>query len=207
MPPARATNRAGSEQPGYYNVQFPLEIAEPVQQKKAQFPSEIAESSPSEQKAGLQFPLEIAEGSERKDHADISELATKPPPVSFQPHSMLALSDEPSYVDDVVKADTVMDDTLIVVPSAKYSLRVEDVVDVALTFRARELLRHKSSIGDRPAFIHNPLDYIRWWLLYPGRLEFLFWLGGAILLGVVMCVVLVVVGLRLGFMSFGHFVH
>jgi len=137
---------------------------------------------------------------------------TKPPAVPVQPHSVLALGDEPSYIDAVVEADTVMDDTLIVVPSlpanaALYSPQVEDIVDVALTVRARELLRRKSSTEDRPAFIHNPLDYIRWWLLYPGRLEFLFWLGGAVLLGMMICAVLVVTGLGLGVMSFGHLAH
>ncbi len=210
MPSARATNRVASVQPDHYNVQFPLEIAEPVQQKKAglQFPLEIAE--PVQQNGtSFQFPLEIPEGPER---ADISELATHPPPALFHPHSVLVPGDEPSYIDDVVAADTVMDDTLIVVSSLptavdRYTTQVEDVVDVALTVRARELLGRKGSMEDRPAFIHNPLDYVRWWLLCPGRLEFLFWLGGAVLLGMIMCVVLVVTGLGLGVMSFGHLAH
>ncbi len=217
--------------------QFPVEIAEPAQKQKAgwQFPLEIAE--PVQQKAGWQFPVEIAEPAVRGDKnvsleyasfpvvlpdeldrgqvyraevRDICELATNPPPTALRAHSVLALNDEPSYVDAVVAADTVMDDTLVVVPSlpitdaALYLTQVEDVVDVALTVRARALLLHKGSIEDRPAFIHNPFDYVRWWLLYPGRLEFLFWLGGAVLLGVMMCAVLVMMGLGLGFMSFGH---
>ena len=28
----------------------------------------------------------------------------------------------------------------------------------------------------------NPIENIRWWLLYPGRLEFLLWAGGTLLL-------------------------
>ena len=143
---------------------------------------------------------------------DFCKLATNPPPPTLRPHSDLMFHDEPASIDDVVEADTVMDDTLTVTPSLpipieKYATRVEDVVDVALAVRARELLRRKGSRENQPAFIHNPLDYIRWWLLYPGRLEFLFWLGGAVLLGVILCVVLVILGLGMGWMSFGHLVH
>lgn len=144
---------------------------------------------------------------------DISELETNPPPAPRQPRSMLALHNEPFSVDDIVAANTVMDDTLIVMPPAKapdialYETRVEDIVDVALTARARQLLHYKGSAENVPAFAHSPLDYLRWWLLYPGRLEFLFWLGGALLLGIVMCIVLVMTGLGLGFMSFGHMSH
>ena len=143
---------------------------------------------------------------------DTCELPTNPPPGLFQSHNVLALYDEPSYIDDVVEADTVMDNMLTVVPSLPseldlYPTRIEDVVDVALTLRARKLLLRKGSMEDRPAFIHDPLDYMRWWLLSPGRLEFLFWLGGALLLGAIMCAVLVMTGLGLGWMSFGHLGH
>lgn len=135
----------------------------------------------------------------------IDELDTLPPIGE-------SVYDEPSYIDAVVEADTVMDDTLIIVPSLpsdidRYPTLVEDAVDVALTVRARELLSRNRLQEDRPAFIHNPLDYVRWWLLGSGHLEFLFWLGGAVLLGVVMCVLLVMTGLGLGWMSFGHLGH
>jgi hypothetical protein len=182
-----------------------------------------------QRKASLQFPIEIDDHGrgqiyralvERSAHlenvveerADICEQVTNPPPVPFQPHPALALCDEPSYIDAVVEADTVMDDSLIIVPSLPtdidmYPTQLEDAVDVALTLRARELLRRKGSLDDKPAFIQNPLDYIRWWLLSPGRLEFLFWLGGAMLLGIVMCVVLMMTGVGLGWMSFGHLGH
>ncbi len=36
----------------------------------------------------------------------------------------------------------------------------------------------------------NPLDRVRWWLLRPGRIEFVLWLGGTILLVSVTCVLL-----------------
>ncbi|MBA2394857.1 MAG: DUF3153 domain-containing protein [Ktedonobacteraceae bacterium] len=209
-------------------LQFPIEIDEPALQRKVtpQFPIEIDEPA-LQRKAALQFPIEIdgpgqIYGTPAEHHfqqenvieerADICEQVTNPPPVPFRPHALLELHNEPSYIDAVVEADTVMDDTLIIVPSLSsdidmYPTQVEDAVDIALTLRARQLLRHNNSPDTRPAFIHDPLDYMRWWLLYPNRLEFLFWLGGALLLGIVMCIVLVMTGLGLGWMSFGHLVH
>ena len=42
------------------------------------------------------------------------------------------------------------------------------------------------------AFSLNPIDRLRWWLLRPGRIEFVLWLGGTILLVAVTCVLLFV---------------
>ncbi len=44
----------------------------------------------------------------------------------------------------------------------------------------------------RPGIALNPLDRVRWWLLRPGRIEFVLWLGGTILLVGVTCVLLLV---------------
>jgi hypothetical protein len=38
----------------------------------------------------------------------------------------------------------------------------------------------------------NPIDHVRWWLLRPGHIEFVLWLGGTILLIAVTCVLLLV---------------
>jgi len=38
----------------------------------------------------------------------------------------------------------------------------------------------------------NPLDRMRWWLLRPGRIEFMLWLGGTITLVTVTCVLLLI---------------
>jgi hypothetical protein len=35
-----------------------------------------------------------------------------------------------------------------------------------------------------------PLDTLRWWLLYPGRMEFMMWISGALLLLCVTCTLL-----------------
>jgi hypothetical protein len=190
-----------------------LTSAAAVQQRKAllQFPIEIDDHGRGPIYRALVEPSTPLENAV-ENRADICEQVTNPPPVPFQPHAILALRNEPSYIDAVVEADTVIDDSLIIVPSLfadidMYPTQLEDAVDIALTLRARELLHRKDSLEDKPAFIQNPLDYIRWWLLSPGRLEFLFWLGGAMLLGIFLCVVLMMTGLGLGWMSFGHLAH
>jgi hypothetical protein len=38
----------------------------------------------------------------------------------------------------------------------------------------------------------NPIDRLRWWLLRPGHIEFIFWLGGTVILVAVTCVLLFV---------------
>jgi hypothetical protein len=40
------------------------------------------------------------------------------------------------------------------------------------------------------ASVFTPLDHLRWWLLIPGRLEFLLWFGGTILLMSITCIFL-----------------
>jgi hypothetical protein len=44
----------------------------------------------------------------------------------------------------------------------------------------------------RPTISLNPIDRVRWWLLRPGRIEFVLWLGGTVLLVSVTCVLLLV---------------
>jgi hypothetical protein len=50
--------------------------------------------------------------------------------------------------------------------------------DYALFHSAQTLVSH----GNKRALRFNPFDRLRWWLLYPGRLETLLWSGGAVLL-------------------------
>ncbi len=49
----------------------------------------------------------------------------------------------------------------------------------------------------------NPVDRVRWWLLYPGRIEFLLWLHGTIILFVVTCLLLFATILSSGWMHTG----
>lgn len=54
------------------------------------------------------------------------------------------------------------------------------------------------SLLHRQRLALNPLDAVRWWLLYPGRIEFFLWLGGTVVLVSVTCLLLFVSLLSLG---------
>jgi hypothetical protein len=49
----------------------------------------------------------------------------------------------------------------------------------------------------------NPIDRVRWWLLRPGHLEFILWLGGTVLLVAVTCVLLLVTAFSLEWVTPG----
>jgi hypothetical protein len=42
--------------------------------------------------------------------------------------------------------------------------------------------RNRTELDKAPVLHFNPFDHLRWWLLYPGRLESLLWSGGIVLL-------------------------
>src|SRR5258708_12833058 len=50
----------------------------------------------------------------------------------------------------------------------------------------------------------NPLDRVRWWLLYPGRIEFMLWLCGTVLLIGVTCTLLLVTALSFEWIAPGQ---
>jgi hypothetical protein len=50
----------------------------------------------------------------------------------------------------------------------------------------------------------NWLDKLRWWLLCPGRMEFLLWFAGTLLLVALTCIFLFVSALSFGWMSLSH---
>jgi hypothetical protein len=49
----------------------------------------------------------------------------------------------------------------------------------------------------------NPIDRLRWWLLRPGHIEFIIWLGGTILLVAVTCVLLFITAFSLEWITPG----
>jgi hypothetical protein len=57
--------------------------------------------------------------------------------------------------------------------------------------------KHHSTIS------FNLLDRVRWWLLHPGRIEFVLWLGGTVLLVCVTCVLLLVTAFSLALLTPG----
>ena len=58
--------------------------------------------------------------------------------------------------------------------------------------QARLISSRKRRKSSHLAVSLNPIDRLRWWLLRPGRIEFVLWLGGTILLVAVTCVLLFV---------------
>jgi hypothetical protein len=57
---------------------------------------------------------------------------------------------------------------------------------------AQLIVRHSRRKHLQQAARFNPLDRTRWWLLRPGRIEFILWLGGTLLLIGVTCLLLLV---------------
>ena len=69
--------------------------------------------------------------------------------------------------------------------------------DSPLAKRITSRRQHKS------ANALNPLDRLRWWLLFPGRIEFLLWLSGTIVLVSVTCMLLFATLLSVGWPTAG----
>ena len=69
---------------------------------------------------------------------------------------------------------------------------------VSASAYARRIAERERTKGrkPKPGNAFNPLDHLRWWLLHPGRLEFILWLGGTILLVSVTFVLLLVTALN-----------
>ncbi len=66
------------------------------------------------------------------------------------------------------------------------------------------LAKRIASRGQRKSALSlNPFDRLRWWLLYPGRIEFLLWLNGAIILVGVTCMLLFATLLSTGWLNTG----
>ncbi len=66
------------------------------------------------------------------------------------------------------------------------------------------LAKRIASRGQRKSTLSlNPIDRWRWWLLYPGRMEFLLWLSGTIILVGVTCLLLFATLLSTGWLNTG----
>ena len=64
------------------------------------------------------------------------------------------------------------------------------------------LAKRIASRGQRKSVLSlNPIDRLRWWLLYPGRIEFLLWLSGTIVLVSVTCLLLFATLLSTGWLN------
>ncbi len=66
------------------------------------------------------------------------------------------------------------------------------------------LAKRIASRGQRKSALSlNPFDRLRWWLLFPGRMEFLLWLSGTIVLVGVTCMLLFATLLSTGWLNTG----
>ena len=141
---------------------------------------------------------------------DISELTTRPSSTVSLLRQTQKLRDEyyvaPPDIDDVIEADTVLSSavTLGVSPS----LIVEESPSshaIGNNLLVSAGIRHRGKQQEyRPSFALHPLDRVRWWLLYPGRLELLLWIVGTALLVAITCVLVFVTTISLGIVSIGH---
>ncbi len=90
-------------------------------------------------------------------------------------------------------------------PFAQSSIRTsvplsQSVSSGAARARAVERSQQRHAVP----FVFRPLDNLRWWLLAPGRLEFLIWLGGTILLLCFTGGFVLVVAMSLGAFNTAH---
>lgn len=69
---------------------------------------------------------------------------------------------------------------------------------------AQRIAEHAKRTKPRRSTVFHPLDNLRWWLLAPGRLEFLFWLAGTVLLISVTCILLLVTAFSFAWISPGQ---
>jgi len=70
--------------------------------------------------------------------------------------------------------------------------------------RALEMYRSFNLPAKQRSRGRNPLDHVRWWLLYPGRIEFILWLCGTVLLIAVTCILLLVTALSFEWIAPGQ---
>jgi hypothetical protein len=122
----------------------------------------------------------------------IDEITTVPPRnEDYQIKSSRVLVPIGSQLDMTVFESS--DETTIHIPSS-------DVIDenswtgskVYQSPSARLISSRSKRKNPQLAISLNPIDRVRWWLLRPGHIEFVLWLGGTILLIAVTCVLLLV---------------
>lgn len=154
---------------------------------------------------------------------DISELPTAPGSLSLildesdAPHLAQLLSEaEPSAafarideIDTIPQPDRPSARALAPVSSASCAGTVDAASWSANPGAADSLaarLRATRSPGrGQPQQGFNPLDRVRWWLLRPGRIEFLLWLSGSILLFGITFLLLLAIVLNLAPPARGNF--
>jgi hypothetical protein len=148
---------------------------------------------------------------------DISEIDTHPP-VPTRPARSLTLpnptASASSDLDAIAQADTIQHNAVTVaatpaVPAARprptYYMEGAQTSWTAGSGANSAYARRIAQRDRRALYLRSlnphPVDHARWWLLYPGRLEFLLWLAGTLLLLGVTAILLVSGALSLGMLN------
>ncbi len=150
---------------------------------------------------------------------DISEIDTNPP-VPTRASRSLTLPDPAasasSDLDAIARADTIQHSAVTVsatpavppVPPARPQPTYMEGAQASWTAGsgansayARRIAQRERRVLYLRSLHAHPVDHARWWLLYPGRLEFLLWLAGTLLLLGVTAILLVSGALSLGMLN------
>jgi hypothetical protein len=139
---------------------------------------------------------------------DLTCIPTMPQPRAIWQYETLHYVAESSLatfslaLTDTAEPDTLADPLVASVAEKRRSgaLRREHSIierlykhDVADVDTVPPLVSHAFGVGIKSAFSLHPIDHLRWWLLQPGRLEFLMWLVGTIFLigvSILLCLLL-----------------
>ena len=122
---------------------------------------------------------------------------------SSVPSLSLIISDTPTqpYIENAISENAVSQtsvqsgiDKIDTLPSRSLPVQQGGSAHSELTERtaALEMSHHATLFSKWYARNVNPLDQLRWWLLHPGRIEFILWFAGAILLISVTCMLFLV---------------
>lgn len=120
---------------------------------------------------------------------DITRIPTIP-----EPAARVALSNTSSRMNDLADVNTVPQYV-----SSDISRR--DTVEHASITYTQYMDGAKSGTDQRHLSGFDPLERIRWWLLYPGRIEFLLLAGGTLLLLGITTLLVLVIALSLGIIN------
>lgn len=118
----------------------------------------------------------------------IHDAITKPPTALILPVASSRAMVSHTHQNDVVEGETAS----WTAGNGAISPYAQLIANAA----ARKKKRHTS--------ILNPLDRVRWWLLHPGRIEFMLWIFGTILLIIVTCSFLLLTASSLNWLTPGR---
>ncbi len=118
---------------------------------------------------------------------DITRIPTLP-----EPSSRMVERNTPPPLYDLADVNTVP-------PHVSPDISSRDTVEHASIVYTQYMDGAKNGLHRQNLFLLNPLERVRWWLLYPGRIEFLLLAGGTLLLLGITTLLILVTVLSLGF--------